>query len=262
MNLVIPMAGTGKRFVDAGYDEPKPFVNIFGIPMIEWIFRNICGGLTNKFRLIIICQQQFLKRYEKFLRQILSRYFTDWNIVPIDKLTEGAACTVLEAQEYIDNEVPMILANCDQLVLDKNFMDESIDFYKSQDADGGILCFVANSPKWSYVEVKNDRVVRVVEKEPISNLATVGIYYFKQGRFFIQAAKKMIAKKLRVKNEFYIAPTYNEMIEHKQNVVVYMVNRMLGLGTPEDVSLIEERKDLEIHFSQGKSFWTKSIQGE
>jgi len=149
-------------------------------------------------------------------------------------VTEGAAITVLLAEKMINNDEELIIANSDQIV-DWN-SQHFLSFMRKKEADGGIVTFISTHPKWSFVKVNDKGIVtEVAEKRPISNIATVGIYYFKKGRYFVNSANKMIAKNLRVNNEFYVAPTYNELISEGKTVLYYPVAEMRGLGTPEDL---------------------------
>ena len=112
-----------------------------------------------------------------------------------------------------------------------------LSFLRDNNADGGIVTFIASHPKWSFVKLNDaGEVTLVAEKKPISNIATVGIYYFKKGKYFVDSAEQMIKKNIRTNNEFYIAPTYNEMIEAKKKILQYPIAEMRGLGTPEDLS--------------------------
>jgi dTDP-glucose pyrophosphorylase len=147
---------------------------------------------------------------------------------------------VLRARELIDNQDELMIANSDQ------YVDVSIDDYLASmdkgNYDGLIMTMRANDPKWSYVGLNEDNLVtRVVEKEVISHEATVGIYNFRSGHDFVAAADRMIAQNLRVNNEFYVAPVYNQLIEDGKRIGTYNVGKeadgMYGLGTPEDLSL-------------------------
>lgn len=234
INIVIPMAGLGSRFSKSGYSVPKPLIEIGNKTMIETVINNLTPDRQHKF--IFICQIQHERQFN--ISSLLKKYTKNCNIVFIDGLTDGAACTVLEAQKYFNNDSPMMIANCDQYIdFDiNNYLDEWLE----SDKDGYIMTMKANDPKWSYIGVdKNNEVYKVIEKEVISDEATVGIYNFKMGRDFIKAAEKMIKKNDRVNNEFYVAPVYNYMIENKLKVGYFNIGSvgkgMHGLGTPEDL---------------------------
>lgn len=231
LNIVIPMAGRGSRFADAGYQLPKPLIDVCGRPMIEVVVRNIRPRREHRF--IFICQEEHLKKYG--LAEKLERMAPGCKMVTIDHITEGAACTVLLAEEYIDNDDELMIANSDQ------FVDTDINAYLAAmgEHDGLIMTMPASDPKWSYIRYDGEGFVTLVrEKEVISNQATVGIYNYKHGSDFVKYAKRMIAKNIRVNNEFYVAPVYNEMIEAGKKLVFRDVGeKMYGLGTPEDLKI-------------------------
>ena len=234
LNIVIPMAGRGSRFADAGYELPKPLIDVGGKPMIELVTENIRPKCEHRF--IYICQEEHLDRYN--LAKELERMSPGCKIITIDHITEGAACTVLLAEKYIDNNDEMMIANSDQ------FVDTDINDYIPQmgDNDGLIMTMPADHPKWSYIRFDdNGFVTEVREKEVISNEATVGIYNYKHGSDFVKYAHQMINKNIRVNNEFYVAPVYNEMIADGKKIVFHNVGeKMHGLGTPEDLNAFLE----------------------
>ena len=132
------------------------------------------------------------------------------NIVTCSQLTEGAACTVLLAAEYFNNEDELLIANSDQFV-DMDIGD-FIEDSRKRNLDGNILTFQAFHPKWSYAKLDDEGLVmEVAEKKPISRHATVGIYYYGQGKMFYEAACEMIKKDIRVKNEFYVCPVLRNL---------------------------------------------------
>ena len=229
LNIVVPMAGRGSRFAQAGYVMPKPLIDIYGHPMIEYVVENIRPAEAHRF--IFICQQEHLEKYD--LARTLERIAPGCAVVTVDHITEGAACTVLLAEKYIDNSDPMMIANSDQ------YVDTDINEYLSAmgDNDGLIMTMPANHPKWSYIRYDEHGFVTLVrEKEVISDQATVGIYNYKRGSDFVKYAKQMIARDIRVNGEFYVAPVYNEMVGAGMKLVYKDVGaKMHGLGTPEDL---------------------------
>jgi dTDP-glucose pyrophosphorylase len=237
INIVIPMAGRGSRFSNAGYIMPKPLIDIYGHPMIEYVTKNIRPKLEHKF--IYICQKEHIEKYG--IDKILKKEEPNCVIVTIDHITDGAACTVLLAEKYINNNDQLMIANSDQ------FVDISIDKYLEAigEYDGLIMTMPANDPKWSYIKYGKDHLVSLVrEKEVISNEATVGIYNYKKGKDFVEAANKMINQNIRVNNEFYVAPAYNEMIKDKKKITFFDIGqKMHGLGIPED---LENFKKLDL----------------
>tara|TARA_B100000519_G_scaffold203115_1_gene224190 strand:+ start:4080 stop:4817 length:738 start_codon:yes stop_codon:yes gene_type:complete len=236
LNIVIPMAGAGSRFSKVGYTEPKPLILINGKPMIQLVIENLTPKINHRF--IFICQKAHVNQYG--LKEKLSTWAPKCEILEIDALTEGAACTVLTAKSFIDNDSPLMIANSDQFIdIDIN---KYLNVFEDITLDGLIMTMHASDPKWSFVDLDNhDYVTRVVEKEVISNEATVGIYNFREGQNFVKSAEKMISNNERVNGEFYVAPVYNNFIGNGSKVRVYNIGSlgagMYGLGTPEDLTL-------------------------
>jgi|TARA_B100001540_G_C15816113_1_gene647554 NDP-sugar pyrophosphorylase family protein len=230
------MAGRGKRFEDAGYSFPKPLIDINGKTMIQIIIENLNFSAEH----ILICQKEHYEKYA--LKELLDLITPNCKIIQVSEITEGAACTALLSKESINNDEELIIANSDQWVNWNN--QHFLSFLRDNDADGGIVTFYSTHPKWSFVKLDDEgKVTIVAEKKPISNIATVGIYYFKKGKYFVEAAEQMIGKNIRTNNEFYIAPVYNEMIQSNKKILNYPIAEMRGLGTPEDLSKFMENID-------------------
>jgi NDP-sugar pyrophosphorylase family protein len=235
LKIIIPAAGAGKRFQEAGYTFPKPLIDINGKPMIQLVIENLKPTCPHKF--IFICQKEHYDKYS--LREIFNNLAgpDNYECIQLTSLTQGAACTILTAIEHINDDNDLIIANSDQLVdIDIN---DFINFSRQSDADGVIMTFNAAHPKWSFARPDNNgNVLEVAEKKVISNHATVGIYYFKQGKKFVEATQAMIEKDIRVNNEFYVCPTYNELILKGGVIKIWEIKpeQMHGMGTPEDLN--------------------------
>lgn len=234
MNVLIPMAGRGSRFEAQGYALPKPLIDVRGKPMIQVVVENL--GLDAHF--IFVVQRGHRDMYK--LDVLLNVIAPGCTVVETDGVTEGAACTSLLARAYIDTDDPLFFANSDQFV-----EWNSLEFmYKMQESgcDGGIATFQASDPKWSFAEVDPDTnmVRRVAEKCPISTNATVGFYYWKHGRDFVKYADQMIVNNTRVNNEFYVCPVFNEAIQDEKHITIFEIDKMWGLGTPEDLRIFCE----------------------
>ena len=235
LNVLLPIAGQGSRFANVGYKNPKPFIEIHGKFMILHVLDNI--NIPGA-KYIFLCQTAHLKEFGAlFIEQLKQRTFIrDFDIVPVDGVTEGAACTVLKAKSLIDTNDELLIANGDQLLPDGD-ITRSVTYFERNRADAGMLCFFNKSMKWSYVTIEaNRQISRIAEKIVISDHATCGIYYAKHGKCFVAAAERMIEKNDRVNNEFYVAPAFNYMILDEKAVLPYFVNEMWGLGTPEDLT--------------------------
>jgi HAD superfamily hydrolase (TIGR01509 family) len=233
LNIVIPMAGAGSRFQQAGYSFPKPLIDVRGEPMIKRVVDNL--NIEAKYTYIV--QKE---HYNKFnLYSLLNLITPNCNIVQVEDLTEGAACTVLLAEQYINNNDPLLIVNSDQFIE----WQSDLFYYKMSNStlDGSILTFTSSHPKWSFVKLDDEKLVNhVAEKEPISDIATVGIYYWRKGKDFVNYAKTMIDKNCRINNEFYVCPVFNFAIEDNKKFGIFPIEKMWGLGTPEDLSYFLE----------------------
>lgn len=230
LNVLIPMAGAGSRFEQAGYTFPKPLIEVKGKPMVQVVVENL--NLDANY--IYVVQRAHREKYN--LDTLLNLITPGCKIIETQGLTEGAACTALLAKELINSDAPLFFANSDQFVE----WDSNEFMYKMQEtnADGGIVTFTATHPKWSFAKIDdNGLVTEVAEKNPISDTATVGYYYWKNGSDFVKYAEQMIDKNIRVNNEFYVCPVFNEAIQDCKQIRTFNTKAMWGLGTPEDLNI-------------------------
>jgi dTDP-glucose pyrophosphorylase len=233
LNIVIPMAGAGSRFVQAGYVKPKPFIEVCGKMMIERVLDNLN---LDGCRFILIARAEHLVSEQDSIETLRARY--NCHVLSTAKLTEGAACTILLGARMINNEDPLLLANSDQIV--EADLHRFIADCGARGLDGSILTFHADHPKWSYAKVdENGYLVTLREKQVISKHATVGLYYFRRGKDFVNSAIEMIANNDRVNHEFYTAPAYNYSLQAGLKIGIYEIpeSEMFGLGTPEDLEV-------------------------
>lgn len=234
------MAGAGSRFVDAGFSVPKPFIDICDIVMIDRVLENL--KIPNA-KYILIARAEHLVSEKASFEQLRNKY--NCEILTVDTLTEGAACTILMSCWLINNNQPLLLANSDQIIeMDlSGFINDSME----RKLDGSILTFSSNHPKWSYAKIDNNgHLIELREKKVISEFATVGLYYYQRGKDFVNSAIQMIANNDRVNNEFYTAPAYNYSIKNGLTIGIYNIetSQMYGLGTPEDLDIyIKHLKD-------------------
>lgn len=228
MNVLIPMAGAGSRFAEKGYTFPKPLIDVRGKPMIQVVTENL--GI--KARFIYIVQKAHYEKYN--LKQLLNLISPGCEIVVTEGLTEGAACTTLLAKDLINNDSRLVIANSDQFI--EWNANETMYSITESGLDGCILTFKSTHPKWSFAKVNEDGfVTEVAEKNPISDNATVGVYFYRKGSDFVKYAEQMIRKNLRVNNEFYVAPVFNEAIKDGKKIGIREVEKMYGIGVPEDL---------------------------
>lgn len=227
-NIIIPMAGRGQRWKDAGYTFPKPLIEIKNKPMIQLVIEN----LNIKGNYIFICLKEHLEKFA--LEAVLKNSVPSCKIIAIDGITEGAAATILKAKEFVNNDDPLIIANCDQWL---NWSSARfINFIDKKDVDGVIVTYTSTHPKNSFVKLDKDgKIIEVAEKKPISNIANAGIFYYKSGKEFIKAIECMIEKNIRTNNEFFISTAYNELNLKEKRVYPFHVYEVKSMGTPEEL---------------------------
>ena len=229
LNIVIPMAGAGSRFSAAGFTFPKPLIEVNGKPMIQLVVDNINIEANYTF----IVQKSHYEKYN--MKPMLQMLRPGCKIIQTEGVTEGAACTLLLAKEHINNDNPLLIVNSDQF-LEWN-SNEALYAFSAENIDGGILTFESLSPKWSYVSIGDDGFVKDVrEKEVISKHATCGIYYWRRGSDYVKYAEEMVAKNIRVNNEFYVAPVYAQAIAAGKRIRTKEIKGMWSIGTPEDLN--------------------------
>ena len=237
LNIVVPMAGLGSRYSKEGYALPKPLIDVMGKPMIKRVIDNLTPQREHRF--IFIVRQEHVEQFH--IDKLLHDSCKSCRIISIDHVTEGQACSALLARDYINNNDPVMIANCDQYV--RANMDDYLSEMERENADGLIMTLKAYNPAWSYVKFgDNGLICEVVEKQVVSEHATVGIFNFARGKDFVWAAEEMIRQNLRVNGEFYVAPVYNMIINKGAKVIPYNIgtvgNGMYGLGTSEELEWV------------------------
>lgn len=251
INIIIPCAGLGERFIKSNYQLHKPLIDVKGYPMIYWAIKNVINYDNFNYFIYLIRKDIFDKStiFDKYVKIFKS----DSVVLQVENNKDGPVITCLNAIDYINYDMPLIIANCD-MYLNKFNIQHFV--YEMKEADGGIVVFEDNDKpnKWSYVkedEKESPRlIIKVAEKEAISNLATVGIYYWKKGSDFVKYAKQMISKNIRVTGssgvvgEFYICPVYQEAINDNKKIITYKIKKeqFHNLGDPESLELFISKK--------------------
>lgn len=229
INIVIPMAGRGIRFSEAGYTIPKPLIQVNGKPIIERAVESL--GVPGRY--IFIVQKEHMEKFA--LGTLLNRIAPNCKIIEIDEITEGPACTALLAKPYIDNFHELVIANCDQIMQ----WDAQKFLYEAAVYDGCVVTYHENTPKNSYVRIDSKgKVLEIKEKEVISNISLNGIHHWTCGNDFVESAEEMIANNDRAPNkEFYISQTYNYMIKKGQEIGFHHIpnQQHINVGVPDDL---------------------------
>ncbi len=231
INIVIPLAGEGKRFSSKGIDIPKPLIKVDGKALIQHSVESL--GIEGRF--IFITKKYKNKEYNNELTALLRSLQPDSIEIQVEQKQRGASDAAMYASKYIDTEDSLIIANCDQRMSwdSKRFTQ----FIEDSHCDGSVVLFKATDPKHSYAEIINDEIVRIVEKNPISNDALIGIHYWRKGKDFVRSAKRLLEDDLA--DEVYISQTYQMLIDEGLSILPYFIpnNEYINLGTPEDVDL-------------------------
>ena len=235
INVVIPMAGKGQRFLDKGIKTPKPLIKVNTKPFISHVIDSVNFDQANFFFLI---RDEHLKNNN--FDEILKTKKINYKIIPIKKDTEGAACTVLLGLNDTNKDLPLIVKDCDQVMnwSKKNFLE----FVKRRNNDGVLVTVPTKNPGFSYVELHDDMsaVLRTKEKEVVSSFGNTGCYYFNKTSEFEHYTNLMIKKNIRVKNEFYVSQVYNEYILDNKKILHYPIVEIFSINTPEELSNNEQ----------------------
>ncbi len=248
VNIVIPMAGRGSRFSQTGVHVPKPLIEVRGRPMYAWALASLPLELCE--RLIFICLREHLDASD--LVSDIHRRYGQFNpeIIALDEVTQGQACTVLKAETLIDSDDPLLVYNADTYC--RTSLAERLPRLLSE-ADGGLGVFHAPGDQWSFARTDaNGRVVETAEKKRISDWASTGLYIFRRGSDFARHVRQMIADNQFTRGEFYIAPIYNSMIQAGAKIVIEPAEEVWALGTPEELRHFESHFPRECAPCQAK----------
>jgi NDP-sugar pyrophosphorylase family protein len=234
MNIVFPIAGRGERFRNAGFDLPKPLIDVNGKTMIEMAIKSFGG--SGKFIFIIYKYENV--EYNKKLYETLNSIVHNPIIIQIDYVTEGPASSALLSEKYINNDEELIILNCDQIMdWDYNKFEQFIKSKRDM-VDGIVVTYYSDTTKNSYIKLNELGFgIELSEKKVISDLSLNGVHYWKHGKLFVESTKKMINKNIRVNNEFYISLSYNELITDGKKIVNYHIpiDNHWAVGVPEDL---------------------------
>lgn len=236
MRILFLMAGRASRFKEVGFTIPKPLIQVRNKPMVKWATDSL--SFVKDAKLIFLCLREHEEKHN-ISSELKKLYGKDAQIMFTNGITEGAAATALLARDLINDDEELIISNADQYFACREFEEELNSQRKTY--SGMIPLFEATHPRWSFAKVnQNGFITEVAEKVPISNRATVGVYYFKKGKDFVWAAEEMIRKDIRRNNEFYVCPVFNELLGRGDKIKAANANFMWSMGTPEDVAYFEK----------------------
>lgn len=239
--IVIPMAGHGKRFKDAGISKPKFMVEVKNKTLFEWALDSLPVEISRK--IIFVCLEEHEKefRVNKFIKNIMKERFPkiNYELVYLEKTTRGQVETVLHAKQLMDSESPLIIYNIDTHFISTHLKSKILTL-KNKNIDGMLGCFISDDENLSFVELNDKGLVkRVREKEKISSLASTGLYVFSNGRQFIEAAETMIKNDIKVKDEFFVSEIYNILLKSGKRFDIDIAEEFVPFGTPEDIKKFE-----------------------
>lgn len=247
--VIIPMAGKGSRFSNAGYSLPKPLVKVAGKTLAEISIKTL--GLPD-WHFVFITRSFENSEHNEMLTEIFTKNCKSFTEVRIDDEHLGAAHSALYAEKYLQLDDELIITNCDQaLKWDPELFLREV---RHQGAYGAVVVYTSNDPNHSYAQIKENRIVKLAEKEVISDTALIGVHYWKKAKDFFDTARKLLAeyKDLGYK-EPYVSLTYNYLLINKP-VVPYIFHgseRYYSLGTPSDIdNYLNMGEKVRLHFDE------------
>ena len=226
------MAGKGIRLADAGYEKPKPFVEVFDKTILEWSLET----LPKNCNYIFCCKKEHIEKFP--VKKIIEKIVPNFNIVSIDYETRGTVETILEAKKFINNSDELLISDADHyLIWNYERFNEKI---RRKNIDACIMVFPEpmSTKTASYVKLnEKGYVIESAEKDPISDIASAGLHYFKKGSDFVKSAHDMIDKKIMIKNEFYVTPIYNFLVKENKKIITEPIKKMWPLGSKEEIDI-------------------------
>ena len=234
LQLLIPAAGKGSRFADVGFQTPKPLIPIWDIPMLIWVLNNFPLDAGDEISILCQLEHQIPEKLQPFT----SRMSNTVRFIEIDYWTDGPAHSLELLLEGLDHESSVICANSDQFIF--SGLPEFVSAVRTGSSSGQILTMEASGTAWSYVG-RDDlgKVNRVVEKQEISSEATVGVYGWDSIKTLRSALAWQRMSGLKVNNEYYVAPSYQFLIDNNLEISTHSVGEhrigVHGLGIPSDL---------------------------
>lgn len=239
IQLIIPMSGIGKRFIDCGYDVPKPMIDVDGIPMIHHVI-NLFPGIDD---ISFICNENHLK--ETKLRSVLKSICPNCKIFSIPK-GKGPVDAVSKIFNIIDDEKEVIISYCDYGT--KWDFNKFIEDVRNKNADGSIACYRGFHPhmlinnSYAFCLEKKMNLIEIKEKESFTNnkmgeWASNGTYYFKSGRIVKKYFTMLMDMEMEVNGEYYVSLVYNLLVKDGLSVRIFEIENMLQWGTPYDLEV-------------------------
>ncbi|MDH3710097.1 MAG: glycosyltransferase family 2 protein [Cyclobacteriaceae bacterium] len=236
MIVVMPMAGRGSRFSQAGVDTPKPLIDVCGKPMFSWAVKSLEGVSYSRFVAVVLQEHQDQFDIEGSIKKYVPG---DVSVICIPEVTAGQLCTVLAAKEEINTPEDVLIIPSDTLVVSSLARDIN---GASPDCKGIISVAQMPGDHWSFAKVGDqDRVTEVAEKVRISEYASTGLYYFRHGHEFVEIAEEMVRQKEKTRGEYYVIPVYNKYLDRSWEVKVSHAQELWDMGNPTALENFEEK---------------------
>lgn len=242
LQILMPMGGLGSRFAKAGFETPKPLIEVDGVPM----FLKAISSLDN-----INVQKEFIfvirKEHadELNLDTLIKSSLPSANVIIIPRLTRGASETAYAAKDALDSSSPLIVMDCD-LWFNSSSYDAMVEGSMNTGVPfAGLLTFPADNPRYSYAEINSDnRVVRTAEKKVISSHAITGAYFFSEASLFVEAAERLLTQEINESMpEFYLSALYNILIDSGVDVIAAYIDKFASFGTPEELAEYQHERN-------------------
>lgn len=239
---LMPMAGAGKRFVEADYTSPKPLIDVNGFPM----FFQAGRYLSESEKQIFVCLAEHLEKYP--VEHTIKKYYPGAKIVALNQLSRGQACSCEIGLEDEDLDAPLMIASCDNGMLwRKEELDELLE---QRDVDVIVWSFrgsasAANPQMYGWIkadaagDVSGVSVKVPISAEPVKDHAVTGAFYFRRARYFLEAIQSLYQKNVTVNGEFYVDSCVDECVKLKKKVKVLETTHYIGWGTPNDLKTYE-----------------------
>ena len=236
LHIIMPMAGEGSRFAKAGWTTPKPLIELRGVPLFQRAIGSVAlPGVEMKYSFIVRQEHIDNQHIDRMIQEILPEAW----IFSVLKTTRGAVETCLVAEAAIDDDDAVVVMDCDlefRSVGYNQLVSKALSL-PADEADGGALVsFESDNPRYSYALVDDDgRVLRTAEKEPISNHALCGAYFFGSGKDFKRIAHQLLDDGTHGKAEFYVSLLYNYLLAEGKIVRLATMEEYYSYGTPEEL---------------------------
>lgn len=251
MNILIPMAGAGSRFSEAGYTVSKPAIPTYDkrtgkeLPMVVCATLDLPEVMPDGANVIYV-DRDFHKT--NGTEDTILECFPKARFINVDHLTQGQACTCMLAEELIDNDEELLIAGCD------NGMEYSLEAFNKEKAEADVLVFTyrhnegvlanPNAMGWMIVDTRGritgTSIKKAISDTPMEDHAVVATFWFRKGSIFVEATKRMIAHNDRINGEFYVDQVVQHAMDLGYRAKVFEIDRYIGWGTPLDYELYQK----------------------